>query len=83
MFEYAVRKGAEFVAAFTYPTSTTRVDKAWEASPGIRFAQCVKAKLGTTPYLWKVRDSAVYVAELLGGEVVTFSDGKEVCGRRR
>ena len=83
MFEYAVRKGAEFVAAFTYPTSITQVDKAWEASPGIRYAQCVKAILGATPYLWRHRDSAAHVAGLIGGMLVTFSDGKEVRGRRR
>jgi hypothetical protein len=60
---YAVRVGDQWIQRFTHAQSITKKDEAWEKSPGIRFAQCVKAILGDVPFVWPNRpDSAQFVA---------------------
>jgi len=75
LFEYAIKVGDKWVSRFTSPPSTTKLDKLWEKSEGIRVAQCLKAILGDTPYKWpNTEDSCRYTARNIpGGKVVEFT----------
>lgn len=41
-----------YVERFTYPMSTTKIDKKWEKSPGLRIASCCKMLFGPEPFRW-------------------------------
>jgi hypothetical protein len=55
---WAIQVGEQWISRFSYPgtgetpAETKALLKAWEASEGIRQAQCCKAHLGDVPYLW-------------------------------
>ncbi len=67
---YAVRVDGQWIARFTSPGA--EVDKAWEASEGLRLASRCKAIVGAVPYLWTHADNARYTAQLLSGEHVSI-----------
>ncbi len=68
--EYVIAVGDRYVSRFTYPESTTKVDKAWEKSEGIKTAPCCKAHLGPEPFRWPNRESPEYVAKDIEGAEV-------------
>src|SRR5215469_9123681 len=78
---WGVRVGKLWIERFTYAPSTTKPAKshkdfrlweAWEKSEGIRIAQCLKAVLGSEPFLWPFtsKESAEYIAGKIAGAVV-------------
>ena len=69
---HAGSAGPQWIARFTYPSA--QVDKAWEASEGIRVASACTAILGEPPYLWTGQESARFVADSLDGEAVPVCD---------
>jgi hypothetical protein len=69
--QYAVQVGEQYISTFTYPNTITKIDKAWEKSPGVKIAPCCKAILGETPFLWPNRASAKFCAQVLSGRLTT------------
>jgi hypothetical protein len=65
IMKFSISVGKLVVERFTYPESTTKRDKAWEASEGVQIAPCAKAILGNgAPYVWDgvtASDSASHV----------------------
>lgn len=59
-----------YLETFFYPASTSKVDKAWEKSNGLRLAACLKALLGKRPFRWHGPDSAERMAEQVYGRAV-------------
>jgi hypothetical protein len=82
--EYVIAVGDQFVSRFTYPESTTKVDKLWERSDGIKVAPCCKAHLGSEPYRWPSRSSPEYVAGVIvGSEVREVPALEKTKGRKK
>ena len=67
-----------YVAHFTYPMSTTKLDKHWEASPGLRVAPCCKMLFGAEPFRWHDADAPIYCVQMMAMENWT-ADAKGVC----
>lgn len=59
-----------YAERFTYPASTTAVDKHWEKSAGVRIAQCCKMIVGNTPRRWPGPDSPSWLAQETDGALV-------------
>ncbi len=81
--EFVIAVGEFYVSRFTYPESSTKVDKAWEKSDGILVAPCCKAILGVDPFRWPNRSSPEYVAkDIEGAEVREVPAIEKVKGKR-
>jgi hypothetical protein len=58
------------ITGFSYPESTTKVDKVFDRIPGRLVASCCKATFdGQEPHRWPVRASAEFVASAIDGVV--------------